>query len=125
MENYYEILGLPLSADRDRIRRAYLEKVRSVHPDINPSENATKEFIRIKEAYDTLYDENKKAVYDAKLKQAATAQQHIKNFHYDFKSNFGGAHQPGSRASSPALITGLIVFIIALLGGIAFVFLSK
>ncbi|HEY6161334.1 MAG TPA: DnaJ domain-containing protein [Bacteroidia bacterium] len=125
MENYYEILGIPLTADRDRIRRAYLEKVRTVHPDINPSENAAKEFIRIKEAYDTLFEENKRAVYDMKLKQAATTQQNIKNFHYDFKSNFGGKQETGPRTPSTALIAGLIAFLIALAGGIAFVFLSK
>ena len=85
--SYYDVLGMATDASPDRIRGAYLDKVRMVHPDINPSADAHKEFILLKEAYDVLMDENKRMIYDMKIKQAATTKRNVENFHYDFKSN--------------------------------------
>src|SRR5437868_2840425 len=90
-EDHYKLLGVPHDSSTDRIRRAYLEKVRTLHPDINPSKGAHLEFIRLKEAYDILMDAGKRNRYDLQLKQAATSKERVKNFHYDFESNLGGA----------------------------------
>ena len=86
-KDHYEVLGIPNDSGPDIIRRGYLDKVRMVHPDINPSADAHKEFILLKEAYDVLMDENKRMIYDMKIKQAATTKRNVENFHYDFKSN--------------------------------------
>jgi curved DNA-binding protein CbpA len=120
--NYYEILGVPVDADADHIRRAYLEKVRYVHPDVNPAPEAHKAFILVKEAYDTLSNANKRAVYDQQVKQAATTQQNVKNFHYDFESNLGGlknAATPGPNVRKVVLAV-IIAFLLMMAGAIGF-----
>lgn len=123
--NYYEILGIPSDARVDRIRKAYLDKVRFVHPDLNPSPDANKEFILLKAAYDVLMDENKRMVYDMKIKQAATTKHNVENFHYDFKSNLSGTPTGQTNSNTKAsLIIAIIGALIALAaGGMAF-FLS-
>jgi curved DNA-binding protein CbpA len=120
MKNYYDILGIIPTADKDHIRKAYLEKVRTIHPDINPSAEAHREFILLKEAYDTLSNENKRAVYDQQLKQSATSGQNVKNFHYDFQSNLGGMkkEQPKPNAAVAVIVAILIFLLVA--GGAAF-----
>jgi curved DNA-binding protein CbpA len=123
--NYYDILGIAVSADPDRIRKAYLEKVRTLHPDLNPSPEAHKEFILLKEAYDVLANVNKRAVYDQKLKQAATAKQHVKNFHYDFESNLKGSVKPQSPNPKMAVVVALLVFLLAAAGAAAFFMLNS
>ena len=40
MVNYYKILGLENYADAELIKRAYKDKIREFHPDINSSEDA-------------------------------------------------------------------------------------
>uniref|UniRef100_A0A0G4GSI4 J domain-containing protein n=1 Tax=Chromera velia CCMP2878 TaxID=1169474 RepID=A0A0G4GSI4_9ALVE len=47
----HEILGIPRTATKDQIRRAYLKKVKVLHPDKNPSPNAAVEFRLLQEAY--------------------------------------------------------------------------
>ena len=114
--NYYEILGLKPGAGADAIRRAYLDKVRLVHPDINPSPDAQQQFILLKQAYDVLSDENKRAVYDQKLKQLGSTQQNIKNFHYDFESNFPEKglerNKPANKVVMMAIILGVLMMLI-------------
>jgi DnaJ-class molecular chaperone len=124
MKDHYTILGIFHTADADHVRRAYLEKVRLVHPDINPSKEAHKEFILLKEAYDTLIDPVKRNMYDLKLKQAATTKESVKNFHYDFQSNLGGLENKAPGINIKLLVIGIIAFMIAL-GVAGFLFASK
>ena len=49
-----EILGVPVSADKDTIRAAYRKKARLLHPDNNPSEEATDAYVLVGEAYELL-----------------------------------------------------------------------
>lgn len=48
---YYHILGLPNGADEKAIKKAYRKLALKYHPDRNQSEEATKMFILINEAY--------------------------------------------------------------------------
>ena len=51
-----EILGVPMSASEDEIKRAYLKLARKLHPDKNPNrtEEEDTEFKKILKAYETL-----------------------------------------------------------------------
>lgn len=63
--DYYEVLGLAKSASKDEIRKAYRKKAMKYHPDRNPdSKEAEDKFKEAKEAYEALYDEEKRAAYD-------------------------------------------------------------
>jgi molecular chaperone DnaJ len=61
MPNYYEILGVPKSANKDEIKQAYRKLAHQYHPDKGGDE---KKFKEINEAYQVLGDEKKKAQYD-------------------------------------------------------------
>ena len=52
--HYLNILGLPETATKKEIKRAYRKKAMQYHPDKNQSENAQEMFIQITEAYDYL-----------------------------------------------------------------------
>ncbi len=57
----YAVLGVPRDADRAAIRRAYRAKARRAHPDGGGSAQA---FARLKLAYDTLIDADRRRRYD-------------------------------------------------------------
>lgn len=57
MNRYYAVLGLPSTASKDEVRRAYRKLVLKWHPDKNPSPEAHTKFIAITEAYDILMGE--------------------------------------------------------------------
>lgn len=73
-DNYYTLLGVPRDATAEEIRRAYRLSARRFHPDRNPSPEATEQFIRIQEAYETLRDPKRRARYDRTLPALAEAE---------------------------------------------------
>ncbi|MCB0663997.1 MAG: DnaJ domain-containing protein, partial [Saprospiraceae bacterium] len=63
--DYYEILGVPKSADADTIKKAYRKVAMQFHPDRNPGDKEAEEkFKEAAEAYEVLKDPDKKARYD-------------------------------------------------------------
>lgn len=61
---YYKLLEIPPEATLTEIREAYFKKAKKLHPDINPSEDAKKQFALIQEAYKTLADKDRRIGYD-------------------------------------------------------------
>lgn len=59
ISEYYNILGLPVNSSIGEIKKAYREKARLYHPDINHQPDAKDKFIRITEAYDFLIANHK------------------------------------------------------------------
>jgi hypothetical protein len=62
-ENYYAILGVPLDADNETLKRAYRQLARRYHPDLAGPEGAI-QMKRINRAYDVLSDPEKRLNYD-------------------------------------------------------------
>ncbi len=62
-ENYYAILGVPIDADSDTLKRAYRQLARRYHPDLAGPEGAI-EMKRINRAYAVLSDPEKRRSYD-------------------------------------------------------------
>src|SRR5215471_12476135 len=62
-DNYYAILGVPIDADDDTLKRAYRQLARRYHPDLAGPGGAV-HMKRINRAYDVLSDPEKRLNYD-------------------------------------------------------------
>src|SRR6218665_1228665 len=74
MYDYYKILEIPRTANLEEIRRAYRNKAKLVHPDVNNSPKANEVLAVVSEAYEVLTDDNKRYLHDVKLNYADTAK---------------------------------------------------
>jgi curved DNA-binding protein len=64
-KDYYKILGVERSANKDEIKRAYRKLALKTHPDRNPGNpKAEESFKEINEAYQVLSDPEKRSRYD-------------------------------------------------------------
>lgn len=66
--DHYKVLGVPRDASEREIKRAYRERVKQWHPDLNTSVKAAEVFQALHEAYITLKDDGLRAAYDEKLR---------------------------------------------------------
>ncbi len=62
--DYYEILGVERTADKDTLKKAFRKLAQKYHPDVNKSPEADPLFKEINEAYQVLNDDQKRAAYD-------------------------------------------------------------
>lgn len=62
--DYYEVLGVGRDASPEEIKKAYRRLARQYHPDVNKAPDAEEKFKEVKEAYEVLSDEQKRAMYD-------------------------------------------------------------
>jgi molecular chaperone DnaJ len=80
--DYYEVLGVSKTASKEEIKKAYRTLSKKFHPDINKDANASEKFQEVKDAYEVLSDEAKRAQYD-------------QFGHQDPNQGFGGAGADG------------------------------
>ncbi len=66
-KNLYRVLGVNRKADSGKIKKAYRRAAKKYHPDISPK--SEEKFKEVQEAYETLSDPEKKAVYDSEISE--------------------------------------------------------
>ncbi|MGC6404107.1 MAG: molecular chaperone DnaJ [Candidatus Comchoanobacterales bacterium] len=105
-QDYYDLLGVSKSANKNEIKRAYKKLAMKYHPDKNKDNpEAEKKFKEIAQAYSILSDDQKRAQYDqfghAGFEGGAGGGQGFNDFADIFKDFFGGdfadAFQGGGR----------------------------
>lgn len=66
-QDFYAILGVPRDASQEEIKRAYFEAAQKLHPDKNTAAGETELFLGAQQAYETLSNPKRRALYDATL----------------------------------------------------------
>ena len=80
-QDYYAVLGIPKTATKDDIKKAYRRLARKYHPDLHPGAKKTemeKKFKELNEAHDILRNEDTRKKYDQygfQWKEAEAYQQ--------------------------------------------------
>lgn len=62
--DYYEVLGVPRTAEKADVKKAFYKLAKQFHPDTNKAADAASKFAEINNAYEVLSDETKRKRYD-------------------------------------------------------------
>lgn len=62
--DYYDVLGVGKDASQEEIKKTYRKLARKYHPDVNKEPDAADKFKEVKEAYEVLSNDQKRAQYD-------------------------------------------------------------
>ena len=95
--DYYDTLGVSREAKPDEIRKAYRQRARKYHPDVNPGDKeAERKFKDVQEAYDVLSDSDKRAQYDryGTIFEGAEAGPRTRTYTWSTQGG-AGAEAPG------------------------------
>ena len=78
--NCYELLGVSTSANNAELRKAFRQLSKQLHPDTTslPSDEATRQFQNVCEAYDLLSDPVLRANYDLSIEKENNLSSQIK-----------------------------------------------
>ncbi|KAK9140969.1 hypothetical protein Scep_010650 [Stephania cephalantha] len=89
--SFYQLLGISESVSSSEIKQAYKQLARKYHPDVSPpdrTEEYTRRFILVQEAYETLSDPMRRALYDRDLS---------KELHLAFSARKRYSHRSATR----------------------------
>ncbi|MDQ3101136.1 MAG: J domain-containing protein [Bacteroidota bacterium] len=130
--DHYKLLGIARDSTLVQIKRAYREKVKNCHPDVNASPRASAAFRAVHEAYRVLSDPHDRLIYDHRLQHYRLTSE-IKQEQYQARK-YGHSwhskkpvepvpdHQPAPSRVDRFAFTGLhltgLLFGLALVSGI-------
>ena len=77
-KDLYRILGVNQKADSAKIKKAYRRAAKKYHPDVSPK--GEEKFKEVQEAYETLSDPEKKAVYDREISKKPIPRPSFYNY---------------------------------------------
>ncbi len=87
VRDYYEVLGVPRTANQKEISAAFRKLARKHHPDLNAGDKqAEAKFKEVSEAHDVLHDPKKRSLYD--------------QYGPDWVAAQAGRAQPGARGGA-------------------------
>jgi molecular chaperone DnaJ len=89
--DHYETLGVSRDASQDEIKKAYRRLARQLHPDVNPSPEASERFKLVTHAYDVLSDPQQRQQYDLGSSAGGFGGGDFAGFGDIFETFFGGA----------------------------------
>lgn len=89
MQNYYELLAVPNNAVKSEIKRAYRKLALLWHPDKNQNPEANQRFREICEAYQILFDDRRRRIYDRERYRRAFNNN---NYNSNSSSNSQSSH---------------------------------
>jgi len=95
--DHYKLLGIARDATQAQIKRAYRERVKNCHPDINPSPRAATAFRAVHEAYRVLSDACQRSRYDHQLRYYRQVTMHQEDERIDVKK-YGHRRKPADHA---------------------------
>ena len=96
-QNHYRLLGVPYTASRAEISRAYREAVKRIHPDAKrPEQRAAAEELtkRLNVAWTTLSDPERRRQYDATIRADLVQDQIMGRYVGGFYPAGGGVADP-------------------------------
>lgn len=107
--DYYEVLEVTRTSDKESIKKSYRKLALKYHPDRNPDDkDAEERFKLINEAYEVLSDENKRAIYDRYGKEGLNGSggaqgfgDIFEGFGSIFESFFGGGSTRTKKGEDP------------------------
>ncbi|XP_065880588.1 NAD(P)H-quinone oxidoreductase subunit T, chloroplastic [Euphorbia lathyris] len=75
--SHYQFLGVSVDADMEEIKTAYRRLTKEYHPDTTslPLKTASEKFMKLRQVYDELSNEEKRRFYDWTLAQEAASRQ--------------------------------------------------
>jgi molecular chaperone DnaJ len=68
-KDYYVVLGVSRTSNLSKIKKAYRKVAKEFHPDASHTPESAGRFREIREAYETLGDEDKRRIYDKELEK--------------------------------------------------------
>jgi molecular chaperone DnaJ len=83
-KDLYRILGVNQKADSDRIKKAYRRAVKKYHPDVSPK--GEEKFKEVQQAYETLSDPEKKAIYDREISGKSILRPHPYSYSHPLRT---------------------------------------
>lgn len=78
--NLYKVLGVNQKADPQKIKRAYRRAAKRYHPDVSPKNE--EKFKEVQEAYETLSDPKRKALYDQEMSMKSAPRPKAYSYSY-------------------------------------------